>query len=556
MEEAKSEEKRSDFWDLEDLIPPRRSYDASRGARNVEATEIAVSSPEASAVGDVPLTRRFVPPHTAAELEKKKADESYRPTGSLIDEVRLYRHRNEYTYYDQFCRHARYFSGREGRECGAVDFFSYVPQYAQMSHEQLEFYFWWRTNFRKGICIDAPFSYLLLYLFELINLSDEESAKTVQEHMARLWLSYRKKHPRLDILIREWLVDLSLIFRLPPPSLPSACFRELVAGCKLKEFYVLPSDGDDVMCEAVIAFCSNYDYRKSKFYREDTAELFDRVLRGAARVTLAHHRQKNRENTTRQGGFSTVTRDSFTGAVCAAHRKWRIEVDFSSFSHTHELRYLVTDALKYAENALRAALGVKSRLTVYGVSTELRAALNAYFDEAIPKKVAKRGEKKQEIPAYERRYDLPLTELSRQHAAAIEEDSWTTTRRLIETFEEPMTERPPEPPMPSRKEEPVAAVCALPLTRADEGDGGNDTVSAGLAERLGDLVGFFKLAKEKDRAGQREFAMKRGMMVDAVADRINTLADELVGDIVLEELGGCYGVVEDYVEILENEGVL
>ena len=44
-------------------------------------------------------------------------------------------------------------------------------------------------------------------------------------------------------------------------------------------------------------------------------------------------------------------------------------------------------------------------------------------------------------------------------------------------------------------------------------------------------------------------------MVDAVADRINSLAAEQIGDILLDEEDGCYVVLEDYLDFLEEQGV-
>ena len=127
-----------------------------------------------------------------------------------------------------------------------MDFFSYMPQYTQLNAAQLEYYLWWRTQFRRGVCLPAAYSYLLLYLYELINLDERhQNPLTGQENMYRLWLSYREKHPRLDVLIREWLCDYSLLYQLPPPRLDPAQYRLLLSGCRLKEFYVSAEADED-----------------------------------------------------------------------------------------------------------------------------------------------------------------------------------------------------------------------------------------------------------------------------------------------------------------------
>ena len=45
-------------------------------------------------------------------------------------------------------------------------------------------------------------------------------------------------------------------------------------------------------------------------------------------------------------------------------------------------------------------------------------------------------------------------------------------------------------------------------------------------------------------------------MPDAVADKINTVAGDMMGDIILEEENGVYVILEDDKEFLIEQGVL
>lgn len=677
-----------DFWNLDDLLPPPKKVPASKGfspdtstveitvpagvlpgditvnpvlAPGTGATQPAAPEETAPARGtltgtggvfvdaDVPLRERPVNPYAAKEPPREEPETVYRPEHSLLREVRIYPWRTAYTYYEQFRVHALKLHPREGSECAEVDFFSYMPQYTQLTREQLHYYLWWRTNFRKGIYLHAAFSYLLLYLYEQINLSGKIPPEEGQQNILRLWLSYRGEHPRLDVLVREWLCDYSLLHRLPPPALPRALYGELLAGCRLKEFYVSGWQGAEEEVLAILLFCNNYDYKKSKFYRADTAELYDRVLSGAVAAALSFFREKN-GGIGHSAGVSTITRDAFAGAVCSYRLKRRIEVDYASFSHTHELRYIMTDVLKYAENAIRAKISVKSRLTVYQISTELRRVLDAYLEGAIPKKAPIRCEKKAE-PDYEKRYEIPVRPISPEHAARIEAESWETTRKLVEAFggdgeptpeppvtgnrtvataAPPATENQTAPPEVTATEKRVAmppegtpageaggkgtprAVETLqnfldsaektqnfpdsflsnenmfffgeksgvfekntsllsdktpenPAENVREAPAGTTATSGKVKEvlpesplqkALGELAEFVRLAAAGDRAGERRFAAAHGLMPDALADRINTAACDILGDIILEDAGGYYTVIEDYVEDLREAQVL
>ena len=560
-----SEREKRDFWDISALVPPR-----GRGAGNAsgevktkmpEATKQTPSVPlvtplsrasegDASSSSDVPLSLRYVSPNAQREQAKKAEPERvYEPNGGLVREVRIYPWQTEYAYYEQFCTHAKKLLPLEGKPCEEVSFFSYMPQYSQLSRPQLAYYLWWRTNFRRGTLLDASYSYLLLYLYEIINLDTAISPKTGQENMLRLWLGYREKHPRLDVLLREWLCDYSLVHQLPPPALPATEFLALVSGARLREFF-LPESAGDAVLDAVLYFCSNYNYKKSKFYTAENAPLFDTVMRDVARVTLQWHEQKRGKA---EVGFSTVTRDAFSGALCSYRLKKRIEVDFSSFSHTHELRFVLSDALKYAENAIRAANGIKSRLTVYEGSAEFRAQLDAYLSAAVPKRRTARQVKEAiSVPQYEARYDLPSSVLSVSHAGEIEAKSWQTTKRLVEAFE--------------GGNEPTEAfgksVAEMPLTAgplADKTEEKMDETAPVLgdfAARIGKYAAFLALAAAADRAAQRAFALQMGLMLDAIADIINTAAGDTLGDVVLEDAGGYYTVIEDYRDFLIEQGVL
>lgn len=549
-----------DFWDIADLVPPRKASAGRTPPRySTEANEILIPVPsEKQAAGGVPTTQekeplladRPVDPF-AVPPEKPTPILCYRPERSLLREVRIYPWRVRYTYYEQFYRMAHRNFAREGAPCEETEFFAYMPQYTQLTAPQEAYYFWWRTNFRKGKCLPASFSYLLLFLYELINTQDLMQPAQGQAQMLQLWFSYRGEHPRLDTLIREWLCDHALIHQLPPPVLPHEMMGEVLSGRRLKEFYVSGMRDTDDEVTAMLAFCNNYDYTKSKFYTDETAGLYDRVLAGGVKKALIYYR-KNNKNAAPEA-ISTLKWDAFLGAICACSAKYTIEVEFSSFSHSSEMRYVITDVLKYCENGIRAALSIKSRLTVYQVPTPLCHELDAYLEQVLPKKAPKRGEKKQ-IPEYERRYELPRHTLDLRHAARIEADSWETTQKLVETF----AQEPQEAPRAVLQAPAVFAENPTDVMRFSEDLPENDKAAdaPSLKRALGALCEFVRLAAAKDKTAQRAFAQRSNEMLDAVADRVNTVAGDVFGDILLEDLGGYYGVIEDYLALLEEEQIL
>lgn len=571
MPNEKNTAGKDDFWDLSALVPPRPKAPQSAPAqgqpkprprnagRDTEAVDVTAEpkAPQKTALSDELFKEHFVPPHTAGEAASPAPLYAYAPQNALIREVRVYPWRTQYDYYEHFRQCALRLHASEGKECPAADFFSYMPQYTQLNAAQLNYYLWWRTNFRRGVCLPVSYPYLLLYLYELINLDEAIPSAEGQALMVRLWLSYREQHPRLDPLVREWLCDYSLLHRLPAPALPQRLYRDLLSGCSIKEFYV-PPEGDALIA-AILLFCNNYDYTKSKFFTPDTAADYHRVLRGAIGAALRVLRERDGSALTGESGVSTVSRSTFIGAICSYRLRRRVEVDYTSFSHTHELRYIMTDVLKYAENALRASRGVKARLTVYALDKELREALDGYLREALPQK-AKQGSRQEEVPEYERRYDVPHTAPSLARAAEIEAESWQTTKRLVEAFGADDGEREEAPvPTPAPAVPTSASVPDTPSNGsvfAGENPAADEAKSP-FAAALGDLCDFVRLCDACNAKAQRQFALSRGTMPDAVADKINTVAGDMLGDILLtEDENGAFAVIDDYREFLIEQGVL
>ena len=547
-EQKKRDEELDRFWDIDALIPKKR---AVHYAKDTDTTEIVLDAPprnpEKPAARSIPIpkdgdrpTPRFIPPHTAEEQSKKPTpDEEYTPENALIRRVRLYPWKSNYRYYETFVRDALKLLAVKGQECPRVPFFSYVPMYGQMSRAQLEWYLWWRENFQNGVCLDTDYSYVLLYAYELINLSGRLDAERSQALLSSLWIHYRATYRQLDSYLPEWICDYSLIHRLPPPtSISGNLLSEVMSHCNLKEFYV-PSGGEDGYLRALLAFCSNYDYRKSKFCTDERAEVFDKVVTEALRAVTRHLSRDGQLFSVAGMDDSKMVRDAFTGALCSYRAKRRIEVEFCSFSRSHELRYFITDVVKYTENQLRAAWGIRSRLSVYAISVPIRELLDATVERLMPKRVQTATKTDRDTDSlYEKLYELPRKELSLTDAAEIERLSWETTERLVDAFEEPdaPNETVPASPLPS----PMPCVSDETVTE------NADT----LKNAMQPYLGFLQAVYDGDGTGQKNAARAANLPLEVLADEINGLAAEHMGDILLEENDGIYGVIEDYREIL------
>ena len=556
-----------DFWDIESLLPTRKDKVVTRKSTpatvEIEATSRGTDA-RAIAASPVPLTYtpetapppptptvRYVPPHTAHEGEEAVPLLDYRPDGVLLSRVRVYEWASNFHYFDRFAKDAVAFDAMPAPATAAPEsFFSYFPQYVQMNRRQTAWYLWWREQVRNGSFPDTDYAYILLYIFELINLDapDAAIASRRRDNMAAVWMAYRRAYPRLDQYMCEWLCDYCLIHRLAAPlDILAPALNAIIEGSRLKEFYLLPMitttpAGEDhhlATARILLRHCCQYDYRKSKFAVGEHKALFDRTVPAALASALPLLLGEGDQPAAVTMLESTVTRDAYTGALCSYRHKRRIVVSYTSFSRSHELRFLMGDMVKHIENRLRSWIGVRSRLSTMSLPISLRDALDAYLNPLAPTKMPPPAKKKElPRPDYEALYDAPLKDISISDAAAIEENSWETTRILTEAFE-------------VEDDLPAAPAVEVPILTANPAPVpvGEDS----LASLLAPYRPFLTAILSGDAAAARAAARAAGKMPDALADEINAItAEQEIFDVVLEEDGDLYAVIEDYRDALQD----
>lgn len=538
---------RDDPSDKEKPVPRRENPPVVRQGFDTSAVEITSYLPD-DAGGErsgSALTAKYSPKPTAPQAP----DDEYAPAPPLIRGVKIFRWKNSYNYYEEFRRDALRLLTAKGTPCAPVAFFSYVPQYVQLTEAQLRYYLCFRDCVRRGSCPkDADYSYVLLLIYEIINLGDAADTREGQELLCSIWSGYREVYPRLDRYLADWICDYSLIHHLPPPV--GICDRGLADNSTLKEFYVYYGEGENISlgyAHALMRFCSGYDYRKSKFAVGDNLALYDKHLSGALARVIDACSGGGHMLSAALLAENRITRDAYSGALCASEMKRRLEISYCSFSRSHELRFIVSDILKYAENRLRGYLGIKSKLSVFGLPKPLAAAIDAYFDDNLmPVRHIKDFSPALPEETYERLYDAPVSAFSPENAARIEELSWKTTRLLVDAFGG--EGRSEDGASPKEKALPSVSKEVAPPEKVDEND--RETLHSALDA---EMLAFIYAVMRGDAAEADRLSKKRGLLADAFADEINSVAADAIGDVILEDCGEGFGVIEDYREFFEDD---
>ncbi len=524
------------FWDIERIVPKRKN-NVSSSPKNTDTVEISVSSvlENISDGGTFKSSKLSYGETYSANHNENLAPKpsfEYCPRNSLIHNVRIYKRTSQYKYYEDFYKQALSLLERDCVSAEFTPYFSYVPQYDQLSQKQLDYYLFFRANARKGTFIEADMSYILLYAYELINLGDTIDTNKSQSMLYELWREYGKKYPKLNKQLIEWLCDYSLIHKLQPPK--DADIQAIAEVSTLKEFFaVLHGNDFTSYANLLLSFSSSYDYRKSKFATGDALELFEKHVPIALGLCVKHLST----NGILSGlGFCdcTLPRDAYSGALCTHRAKMKIEVDFCSFSRTNELRYVIGEIVKYAENKIRGYIGVKSRLTVYMLDNDIKAVLDAYFARVLIR--TRRAVREPKREEYDALYDLPKTALSLSEAKHIEEESWETTKKLVEAFEDGVAEADDTNSFVEALSEPL-------VTENNEADG--------IESVLGNLYPYALAVFNEDKSAQQKESAALCKMPDSIVDSINELFSDYMGDILIEDDGEERKIVEDYRYLFE-----
>ena len=491
----------------------------TRGGRLIADTASGTKSPPV--IPNLPLGANLV---TASSLKPSSGKNSTRDYSHspLIYRVCVYPWPQKYNFYQRFCYDAERFFAVRGQECPRADYFSYIPQYAQLSTDQMRWYLWFRERVRHGeYPDDVDFPYILLLIYEIINLPHKLPPEKGAEQLSGIWLAYRKLHPELDKYLSEWMCDYCLVHEIPlPPSL-TPILPAIIRRASFKEFYIasLPSQGEEIALspKALLAAASDYNYTLNKYYADNKAAYDDFIPKAVAYAARAAGISPTPSTMRR----TKTERDAFCGSLCAQTVKRRIVVEYYSFARSYEMRSHITAAAKAAENLLRRSLKIKSRLNVPNADTEIVRHVQAYAASVLVTERVSR--KAAEDTSYERYYDAPTTGIDFALSRKIEEESWENTARLTEEVEEIAAPVPEVIPAPIPAEEPA------------------EELSPAMRELITALLEGESLTEWCRRQRARQDPQ-------SLADALNELAADRIGDIVLESDGENWTLIEDYRE--------
>lgn len=549
----------TDIFDDIDLLVPKKkvSYRPARGL-DTTAVDIVFGEDNNSASAPLPFVKE-----PATSVQKVPAAYSYESENKLISSVTVRPRLSPSRFYADFINDAKKYLHMHAKPCEAVPFPAYIPEYRSMKRSQLDFYLYFRDAAKRGEALDCPMSYILLLLFEIINLPEDIPPNEGATLMCRVWSLYRERFPRLDSYIADWLCDYCLIHRLELPHEAREYTKILASSSDLPEFYCDPRYMETY---ELILKTAGYVPDRDGRYPECENLLREHLPHVINKLSYKSYGKPFSPELLLP--LSSCARTAYRSALCAYNNNALISLSYRSFSRGTQVAHRLSDCIKYAENRVRAHLGIRARLKCPALADADRCLIDEYLDTELPmrRKEYRKVEKVTYLDENEALYEPESYGLSIELAKKIESESWQATELLESAFssDDYTFKRNEELTDITNKSMPVQNDILHENDKAAQ-DSANTEHIVGATEDALDVqsddgtheetcalgkveLEFLSCTAAHDTDRLKAMIRSHSLIADAVAEKINVYAFDTIGDSVLELVNGEYEIIPDYAE--------
>lgn len=514
------------------------------------------------------------------EIQKSESEKPvvYEKNGALISKITVDCWSGENNFYTRFALDAERSHTAAPRTSPdtpmvPAQFFSLVPQYSHMSGKQTEYYRRLRDKWRAGEYPECDSAYIMLYIFELLNLTSVTN-EYVLSALSSIWIGYRERMARLDSYLCEWTADYCMINDLPLPDAMRPYISAISANSHFKEYYFdyLLSHGEfDDAAHALIYCFSDYVYSSSKYYGENSVQ-YEKYIPSAVSAVLKEGLERGFGIFACEKKYKIVI-DTFLGCAISSAKKKKLTVEFRSFLRGIETREYVTALVKYSENMLRKCLGIKAKLGVKELDSDTISIVNAFFTPMLPEEKIHLSPEEKYMPRdYLKNYEAETSGFDPEAAAEIERASWANTVRLTADEDNDVAQNRTSDEIRSSPDElqPFADYVDGEISSGDLSHGdisasdivSDESTADGIVKDVnvnvsvnasasddGENIDFIRAGAAAALEGRfRRWARDSGVYEGEAQDRINTYFIEIIGDIILDS----FTLIEDYREDVEK----
>jgi len=443
----------------------------------------------------------------------------------------------------RFFRDMEKYGNVEGTVAKPVPFYRHQPTYEALSDPQKNWYYYWRSQVRKGSFPDTPQAYIRLHAYELLSGFGKETPCEGYRRLSDLWMHYRKAYPDLDRDMLPWLFDFSCIhglnFTVPDQAVTVS------SGQFVLQNAIIHSHREDRPLKlpfALVEALCDYPVAESKFYREGRESLMKEAVPRVLALTDAALIQKTGKGILETYGpadFQGRTRIAFEGALCPrAGEKIRVKV--RNYTNCQKLREFLTQRIRFSENVLRELYGAKGRLRGVCVDEETASLIREFLKrEYTPKKQTPTPKEPRQA-----KLDFENIRRLRDESDAVR-DVLAVDVSEEEGEEEISPVRTAPPKDPSGKCEDKTSLLFDPNVLPGELKAFLEALSPLQKKTLAILLKGETVTEDLSAVAERACTM-----AEILLDEINDLAAQTVGDLIIDTMGEEARVFAPYADQL------
>jgi hypothetical protein len=445
-----------------------------------------------------------------------------------------------------FLEQAREYADKTHKSTEHIPFMCYWPSYEYMSEAQLDWYFYMRGCLRKEIYINTDLSYLFVYIYELINQIGVESPDDGLEKIINIWINYRNTYNKLDRYLTDWTGDYISFYKCDTDSIFKLLKKEglflLMPADMLADYYFK----NNVMMpiELITRFC-DYKFYESEFIKGENGNLFTDYLSSLVNdIRCFMNKEKEGSFEKRDVLISSIRQHKklpFQRAIFNNPDNIRIDA-YLPYEQHKPFRYFITAVIKEFENQLRIIVKYKGRLRPDKLPDEIIDICKKYARNAFN---GIQPDQKVEIT------------IDREKLLALIQDSDEVRKRLIEGNYEYDSEFTPEEPVKDiklekhiKQEKDIEPVINIDpaIDIAPAKTDGDNSFKSNL-EQLQQSIVDFLLSKGGSSTTDDINAAFPGVFVGVEIDKINDIALEVIGDLLICFENERWSIIEEYIKI-------
>lgn len=151
----------------------------------------------------------------------------------------------------------------------AGDFHRYFPVYHDMTTGQLRGYFTWRTKIRHQEYVQAPVSFVYVYLYELLNQIGVSSPAAGYQQLKAFQQGYAKlMDQKMPKYLHQWLQDYVIYYQLGDQALQEQ-FADQIKTDDAYWTLVKPADQAATAVLAALMQFASYDLHRCPLWKKD-----------------------------------------------------------------------------------------------------------------------------------------------------------------------------------------------------------------------------------------------------------------------------------------------